>query len=212
MAAFVNSKIFKVGELFFFYILLPFLVDQKVFGGGQFGKGIPLIITCIIFLVVLLKSKGYKNKNLIKFSKDYDWSKALLRFLIIAVIAFLFVYFFHNDLLFHFADEKPERYLLFLVIYPVVSVIPQEIVYRGYFFYRYKSIFPNIKIMGIINAILFGYLHFIYDNWLAVIGAALVGIVFIINYLKTKSLMNVAIEHYAYGILIFTLGLGKFFK
>lgn len=212
MKSFFNSQGFKITELIFFYIAVPILVERKTFGEGQINKIIPLIATCVIFLIVLLAIKDYDNKNLIRFDPYYKWGNVIIRFLVISVIAFFFVEIYYTELNLNFAEEKPERYLLFLVLYPLISVIPQEIIYRGYFFYRYKSLFPNIKIMGVVNALLFGFLHYIYDNWLAVIGATLVGILFVLHYIRTKGLLNVVIIHYAYGILIFSVGLGKFFK
>ena len=212
MQTFFNSKGFKIFELLFFFILIPFLVEREVFGDGRWARIIPLVTTAVIFLLVLLSNKDYDNKNLIKFDKNYKWENEIIRFLIITVIAFFFVEILYNDLLFNFAQKRPDRYLIFLVVYPLLSVIPQEIIYRGYFFYRYKSLFSNIKVMGIVNALLFGFLHYIYDNWIAVIGATLVGIIFVVHYIRTKSLLNIAIIHYAYGVMIFTIGLGKFFK
>ncbi|MGK7391103.1 MAG: CPBP family intramembrane glutamic endopeptidase [Candidatus Cyclobacteriaceae bacterium M2_1C_046] len=212
MQSFYNSKGFKISELLFFYIAVPILVEQRVFGEGPLNKIIPLLGTCAVFTIVLLANKDYDNKNFIRFNADYKWGNVVIRFLVISVVAFFFVEIYYPELLFNFAEEKPEKFLIFLAVYPIISVIPQEIIYRGYFFYRYKSLFSNIKVMGVVNALLFGFLHYMYDNWLAVIGATLVGILFVLHYIRTKSLLNVVIIHYAYGILIFTVGLGKFFK
>lgn len=211
MKRLVSSKFFKFSELFIFYILFPFLTERKVFGEGQLNKAIPLFATFILFLIILLKDKDFNNKRFFKIG-TYNWDKALVRFLVISVIGFFYVYFFQHDLLFNFAQEKPHKYFLFLLIYPIASVIPQELIYRLYFFHRYSELFNNEKQMVIFNAILFGYLHLIYDNWIAVVGATLIGLIFIYNYLKTKSLISVSAEHYAYGVMTFTLGLGKYFK
>lgn len=211
MNKFYNSKIFKFSELTIFYIVIPLLVERKVFGDTMLNKILPLLITFVLFTVFLYFDKSFDNHNFFEIRK-YNWRKAAIRFGIVSVLVFAFVYCFHRDLLFNFAEQKPEKFIIFLLVYPLVSVIPQEIIYRVYFFYRYKGIFGDTNALAMFNAVLFGYLHFIYDNYLAVVGATLIGIVFVFNYLKTKSLISVSIEHYAYGIMIFTIGLGKFFK
>ena len=61
------------------------------------------------------------------------------------------------------------------------------------------------------NAIIFELTHFIYDNWVAPIATFLVSWIFIFNYLKTRSLINVSLEHYFYGLIMFTIGFGYFF-
>lgn len=206
-----NSKGFKFFEIAFFYVFIPLFVERKFFGEGQINRAIPLLSTFVIFLVLLLKDRSFKNNSLLKF-RSYNWKRAAIRFLIVSAFAFAYLYFFHPDLLFNFVREKPGRFLIFLAVYPFLSVIPQEVIYRVYFFHRYEGIFRNESIVAIFNAILFGYLHFIYDNYIAVVGATVVGIILVLNYLRTKSLINVSIEHYAYGVMIFVLGFGKYIK
>lgn len=202
------STSFKIIELLTFFILLPLLTKWYISG---FYIAIPLLIVFGLFLLVLLKDPSFDNKILYTL-RPYDWRNAVMRFLGIAVVAFLFTWFVFPDLLLQFALENTDKYFLMLLLYPFVSVIPQELVYRTYFFHRYRNLFPNEKLMYLTNALLFAFLHIIYNNWLAPIAAFLGSWIFIYNYSKTKSLVNVCIEHYFYGVGIFTLGLGKFFK
>ena len=206
-----NSKAFKILEISIFYILIPFLVENKVFGEGQLNKVVPLMTIFLIFLALLLHDPSFENKRLIKL-RPYNWKGAAIRFLIIGLFATAYTRIFHPDLPFHFLQEKPQNFLLFLILYPLISVIPQEIIYRVYFFHRYEGLFRNGKALAALNVALFAFLHFIYDNYIAVAGAAIVGAIFVLNYLRTRSLINVAIEHYAYGVLTFVIGLGKYVK
>jgi len=65
--------------------------------------------------------------------------------------------------------------------------------------------------MILTNSILFGFLHIIFGNWIAVIGATIIGFVFSYTYSKHQSLLAVAIEHAIIGGIVFTIGLGQFF-
>ena len=54
-------------------------------------------------------------------------------------------------------------------------------------------------------------MHIVFMNPVAVLLSLVGGFLFSATYSKTKSLLWVSVEHSLYGMLIFTLGLGKFF-
>jgi membrane protease YdiL (CAAX protease family) len=98
-----------------------------------------------------------------------------------------------------------------LLVYAVFSAIPQEIVYRAFFFHRYRGIFPGRMSMVLASTVLFSYMHIAYRNWVAV-GITLVGgILFSMSYDKTKSLPFASIEHGLYGCACFIIGFRHFF-
>jgi len=65
--------------------------------------------------------------------------------------------------------------------------------------------------MILLNGILFGVAHMLFNNWVAVIGTGLIGCVLAYRYAATGSLWAVVIEHTLWGWLVFTVGLGGFF-
>ena len=65
--------------------------------------------------------------------------------------------------------------------------------------------------MIVINALLFGWAHMLYGNWLAIVLSGIGGALFMDTYLRTRSVRLVCIEHALYGNLIFTIGLGEYF-
>lgn len=62
-----------------------------------------------------------------------------------------------------------------------------------------------------VNALLFGYLHIIYYNWIAVLLTIMGGFLFAWMYERTRSTLLLSIAHALYGDLLFTLGLGTYF-
>jgi membrane protease YdiL (CAAX protease family) len=97
-----------------------------------------------------------------------------------------------------------------MLLYPLLSALPQEYVYRRFFFARYQSLLGN-RLLEVLNIILFGGLHLIYGNWEAVVLATAGGVLFTRNYKKNDSLLAVSVEHALFGMWIFTVGLGRFF-
>jgi membrane protease YdiL (CAAX protease family) len=107
--------------------------------------------------------------------------------------------------------EQPGAWLALLVLYPLLSVYPQELLYRAFFFRRYRRIFPGRQLRVWVSAAAFALLHIVYQNALAVGLTFVGGWFFAQTYARTRSLRLVWLEHALYGLLLFTLGLGTFF-
>lgn len=107
---------------------------------------------------------------------------------------------------------RPQIWMIVLLLYPLLSVIPQELVYRTFFFHRYGPIFGRHRwVLVLTNGALFGFAHIIFNNWIAVVGSAVVGGIIAYRYWMTRSFWAAWLEHTLYGCLIFTVGLGMFF-
>lgn len=114
-----------------------------------------------------------------------------------------------------FLDLPRNRFGLWitiLILYPLMSVIAQELVYRTFFFHRYGALFAgNAPLAIATNGLLFGVGHVIFGNWIAIGGTIVVGWLFAWRYHTSRSLWAVCLEHALYGALVFTVGLGSFF-
>ncbi|MBC7783951.1 MAG: CPBP family intramembrane metalloprotease [Burkholderiales bacterium] len=106
---------------------------------------------------------------------------------------------------------RPWLLLLIVIGYPLVSVYPQELVYRAYFFHRFKPLFPKPWMLIVISAVLFAYGHIIFWSWIPVAATLIGGLLFGWRYHRSRSLAAVSIEHALYGQLIFTIGFGQYF-
>jgi membrane protease YdiL (CAAX protease family) len=121
------------------------------------------------------------------------------------------VYFLAPQLLFSFVRGKPAIWGLVMVLYPVLSVYPQGIVYRAFVFERYRPLFPNSFLMIAVSAVAFSFVHIIFRNPIAVGLTLLGGFIFAFRYQESGSLFTSSFEHALYGCFMFTIGLGEFF-
>lgn len=110
-----------------------------------------------------------------------------------------------------FPRQRPEIWALVMVFYPVFSVYPQELVFRAFFFHRYRAVFPGRWAMIAASALAFGWAHVVFHNAIAVALCLVGGAIFSWTYSRTRSVAAVWLEHALYGCLVFTLGLGQFF-
>ncbi|HOK04494.1 MAG TPA: CPBP family glutamic-type intramembrane protease [Victivallales bacterium] len=98
-----------------------------------------------------------------------------------------------------------------MFFYPILSVLPQEFIYRVFFISRYREILGGERSMSLVNALAFAFLHIVFKNSLAVILTFIASFIFYRNYQRNHSLFWVSFEHYLYGAMIFSIGLGRFF-
>ncbi|MEO0791082.1 MAG: CPBP family intramembrane glutamic endopeptidase [Pseudomonadota bacterium] len=111
-----------------------------------------------------------------------------------------------------FPIYRTELWLFVMFAYPIMSVLPQELVYRTFFFHRYGPLFGEARWLAIlVNGLAFGFGHIIFGNWIAVVGTTVIGLLLACRYEQTKSFQAIWLEHSLYGCLVFTVGLGRFF-
>lgn len=195
---------FIIIEFLILFIVLPLLYW---FDWIPFHKIIPLVVL-FIYCIGVLYAKGAFSGS--KLTLGADWKQILIRFsittsLIFGVLAFSSAYPL-------FADLKQNRQLLLmLMLYPVLSAFPQELIFRKFFFYRYTTLFQNPKVLLIVNVVLFSFAHIYFSNWVVVAFTLAGGWLFAITYLKTRSLLVVTIEHTLYGLVILSSGLSIHF-
>ena len=128
-----------------------------------------------------------------------------------ALLLWLGVHRFAPQLEWSFVRRHPAFWALVMVAYPVLSVYPQGLLYRAFFFERYAPLFPGRWTMIVASAAAFAFLHIVFRNPLAVALTFAGGILFAFRYAETGSLATSAFEHALYGCWLFTIGLGQYF-
>lgn len=137
--------------------------------------------------------------------------EVLSRFLLCTLVLIVLMAVFFPEKLFSLPRTMPLQWGLILLTYPVLSVYPQELLYRAFFLKRYRDLFPSGQGVWIASALVFGWLHVIFRNPLAVVLTLVGGWFFAQTYARTRSMRLVCLEHTLYGSLIFSIGLGEFF-
>ncbi|WP_448212755.1 CPBP family intramembrane glutamic endopeptidase [Colwellia sp. MEBiC06753] len=165
-----------------------------------------------ICLMLLIKGKRFKRFRLTnKFGFNKRITQTLVLFFGVMLSTSLVFVLIAPEAMFDLPVHWPQAWLLLLVLYPLFSAIPQELIFRTFFFHRYKRIIPRKKHRVWLSATSFGFAHIIYGNWVAVILAMLAGYCFGQTYAASRSTLLVAFEHSLWGVWIFTLGIGQYF-
>ena len=132
-------------------------------------------------------------------------------FAVAALAIWLGVRLFAPELQWSFVRRNPALWALVMVLYPVLSVYPQGVVYRAFFFERYGALFPGRWTVIVASAAAFAFMHIIFRNWVAVGLTFAGGLLFAARYAETSSLAASSFEHSLYGCWLFTVGLGQYF-
>lgn len=167
-------------ELGAIYLLVPIVVWQQ-------WLPVPLIVLPLYVLAAyavwwLAKRGGFGARQFWA-GEDRAAEKALLKQLPLRLAAVtatigLVVYVFYPEKLFALPATHPVIWLLFLVLYPLLSVYPQELLYRAFFFSRYQAIFPNKRMMIAASALCFMFMHIVFGNGIALLSTLIGGVLF----------------------------------
>ncbi len=110
-------------------------------------------------------------------------------------------------------SDHPSAWAGLLLLYPLLSALPQELAYRTFFFHRYAPLFAGRPWLAVAaNGAMFGFAHVIYGSFVSIALAALLGCVLAWRYWRTRSFWMVWLEHTLWGSFAFTIGLGHYFS
>ena len=199
-------------EMALIYLAAPFAISAAVH-----DYSVPVFIALLpVLAVVMVFLLADRTFSLLReFTRGFGWSTLLSILVVFAVaggaVAY-YVYVFHPSWFLEFPRNRPETYKRIMLLYPAMSVVAQELVYRTFFFHRYGVLFGRAHwIAFALNGILFGLGHIVIGTQLAVFGTMATGVLFAARYAITRSFWAVFIEHTLWGGLVFTVGLGRFF-
>ena len=191
----MNRKKQKLIEIFlitFFFFIFIILFQLQSF---------VIIILLVASLTISLRFKNDIIEIILPKKKHFLYFIFFDIFLIISMIKLFGDNFFlkNFDLTrYYFTSSLLLFYLLF-------SVIPQEIIFRFLFFYKYKDYFNKFEIL-LLNSLVFSFCHLIYFDIYILLFSFFGNLLFTFNYMKNKSLLVVIVEHFLLGQTLIILG------
>ncbi|TMO45056.1 MULTISPECIES: CPBP family glutamic-type intramembrane protease [unclassified Pseudoalteromonas] len=168
-----------------------------------------LIILMTVCGMLLLSDPHFKRFRLTSLGQFSAVKRRLFSFFFLgALFSGMFYGIMNQENWFSLPRNSFNDWLMLLLLYPILSVMPQELIFRTYFFHRYKRIMPSKTVRIIVSASVFALAHIVYANVLAVLLAFLGGLLFSYTYAQSRSTFVCVIEHSLWGLWMFTLGLG----
>lgn len=196
----------KVSELILLFVVVPVLLVVEI----PIPVKVALVAGGFVYCIwVLLKEQGLSILKKVSFPIKDNWKDILLKFSFIITATTIFMLIEDPQHLFAVIKQKPLLWMGVSIGYSLFSVYPQELMYRTFFFHRYRDLVGNKYLFIFLNAALFSLAHLMFKNKLVILITFLGGILFAFSYNKSKSLLLVTLEHAIYGSWLFTVGMGE---
>ena len=191
----MNRKKQKLIEIFlitFFFFIFIILFQLQSF---------VIVILLVASLTIIFRYKNDIIEIILPKKKHFLYFIFFDIFLIISMIKL-----FGDEFLLSNLDLKKYYFTsVLLLFYLLFSVIPQEIIFRFLFFYKYKDYFNKFEIL-LLNSLVFSFCHLIYFDIYILLFSFFGNLLFTFNYMKNKSLLVVIVEHFLLGQTLIILG------
>lgn len=151
----------------------------------------------------------FKRRSLLRIHRSQLIGQEFVRLLFFYSVSTCLMVLYASDDLFRVVINQPLLWVGISLFYVLMSVIPQEFVYRHFFFARYQELVPNRTAFVVLNASLFCAAHLMFENLLVLALTFAGGILFALTYQRKRSFLLVSLEHSLYGLWLYTLGLGQ---
>jgi membrane protease YdiL (CAAX protease family) len=202
----MKDKIYRISEFFLLFVLFPATLPLDYAIWVKVGIG---VVGFMYVIWVLLRVEKIQFFNFNKIPWMSFWRRVFIIFPLVIILTALYVWLFAPQHLFYVPLHHPLLFLFILCVYSLLSVWPQELLYRTFFYKRYEGLFKSKSLFIFVNATVFCLAHLFFRNTLVLLLTFIGGILFGLTYLKFKSTTLVTIEHAIYGNWLFTVGLGQ---
>ena len=187
-----KQKLIEIFLITFFFLIFIILFELQSF------------VILILLVGSFITSLSYKNDIIEIILPEKKYFLYFIFFDIFLIISMIILFgddFFLKDL------DLTKYYFtsILLLFYLLFSVIPQEIIFRFLFFYKYKDYFNKFEML-LLNSFVFSFCHLIYFDIHIVILSFFGNLLFTLNYIQNKSLLVVIVEHFLLGQTLIILG------
>lgn len=203
----VSNPRLKV-EFVAFYVAVPLLIAVLFPPDWMFPA---LFFFTAVGIALLRRTPGFSWAELRYGWRNWRWAEVIGFALAMAAICSALVMATRPDAAFFLLLNRPEFLVVIWLGYPLLSALPQELLFRTLFYRRYHAILPDGTALPLLNAGLFAFAHLMYWSWIVTVMTFAGGLLFSWAYRKRGSFFYAVLLHAIAGNIIFAAGLGVFF-
>lgn len=164
----------------------------------------------LVGLLLLWRTGGFEWRSLLRGWSQIRWGYFLIFTLLVGVIGWAVMRSSQPGFQINTSPERLRFLVLIWMVYPLLSALPQELIFRALFFHRYGSLFTTKSGAILANATFFSLAHLMYWSWVVAIMTFFGGWLFAHTYLK-RGFPGAWLLHALAGNMLFTVGMGAFF-
>lgn len=203
----------RLAQLWFEFVILFVCIPLAMATVIPTRHAFPTLgIMTLVGLALLAVTSSFRWRSLLPSRFGRHWPVTVFFVIVASTLLYAVAQHFLPYRLFGLPLERTRLWVLILALYPILSVLPQELLYRALFFERYGALFGGHNRLAILaNGLCFGLGHLFYANAVAVTLSTLGGLAFAYAYVTYRSFPLAVLWHTLAGQFVFTIGLGLFF-
>ncbi|WP_136685906.1 CPBP family intramembrane glutamic endopeptidase [Falsirhodobacter xinxiangensis] len=201
------SRTLLWAEFVGFYVVIPVLVAVFLPPGRLFEA---LFVFMLAGLALLAFTPGFEWRELLRGWRAIDWPRVGVLSVVTLLAGVIVMQMAAPARMFSLLD-RPQMLLTIAVFYPLLSALPQEVVFRALYFRRYRDIVPEGIPGLLLNAGLFSLAHLMYWNSIVMVMTFAGGFVFAWAHIVRRSFPMAWVMHSVAGLIVFACGLGIYF-
>lgn len=202
-----GQRLFLAVEFIVLFLGGPLLINAHI-GGGD-----PLVTMWLLTglaLVLLALTPGFRWSLLLKGMERADWAILLIGGVLAAAACVAVVLIVAPEQIGRIIRDHFGLWLVVVIAYPIISALPQEIMYRTLFFERYGALMPSPMVAILLNGAAFAFAHLFMMSTVTLIVTSISGAYIGWAYLRRHSLVLSVLLHGLAGDIAFTVGLGRY--
>jgi membrane protease YdiL (CAAX protease family) len=205
----MGKKVLRILE----FVILFFGIPLLIFLDEGFIHPSMIILPVLAFIFLVLKrTTDFTWKELVRWNIS---GRVLVQHAAIVLLCLVlmlgYVFFFKRDQLFDLPRAHPLIFLAMCIFYPVFSAFGQEVIYRTFLFRRFGGLFKKPWLTVLASGLTFSFLHIVYYDPVSMILTFAGGVYFARVYQQTRSVLFSAVLHGVLGVVVFGVGLGRYF-
>lgn len=139
-----------------------------------------------------------------------SWSRMAAFALLVGAAGFLVMKATHFDYAVNLSPERLRFLALLWLLYPLLSALPQELIFRALYYHRYAPLMGSERTARLVNAAVFSLAHLMY--WSLIVAAmTFVGGWIFARLYRDKGFPAALVAHALAGNVLFTVGMGAYF-
>ena len=170
-----------------------------------------LFMAAILGVILLHRTPGFHWRDLARGWSRIDWPVLAGFAIATTVVSGVILMAVLPDQWLIVYRMNSRLWLAIMLLYPFLSALPQEIVFRPLFFRRYGPILPPSRAALALNAAIFSLAHLLFWNWIVAMMTFIGGLVFAWAYEVRGSFPFAVLLHAVAGNILFTVGIGSLF-
>lgn len=202
----VNPPLWLILEFAALYIGAPLAIALFLPANQMFPA---LFAFSIIGMILLWRTGGFDWRSLFR-GRFMPWWEILGIALAVFVSGYAILSVMRPEARFALLLTDPRLMLLIWCLYPLLSALPQELIFRPLFYHRYERLLPSGNGAIALNAAIFSFAHLMYWSWIVALMTFIGGWIFARAYLR-HGFPAVWVLHAVAGNLLFLVGMGYYF-